>query len=47
VRALFILLVLLGFIGSGSSNERTTANHGHKQTVMLMAGGGDGYDDDG
>jgi len=47
MRILFTLLALLGFIGFGSSGEQTTADQGHKQSIILMAGGGDGYDDGG
>ncbi len=45
MRVLFTLLVLLGFIGFGSSNEQPTADV--SQGIVLIADGGDGYDDGG
>ncbi len=45
MKTIFVVLVLLGVFGWIGSSEQTTADHSHKQTVMLMADGGDDYDD--
>ena len=43
----FVVLVLLGVFGWIGSSEQTTVDHGHKQSIMLVAEGGDGYNDGG
>ena len=47
MKTIFVVLVLLGVFGWIGSSEQTTADHGHKQSIMLVADGGDAYNNGG